>query len=336
MLYPLIIFGAGASHDYINPEQRVEKLEKYKPPLVNGLFNKEFRETMKLFEEMGDLPATVVGVVTSKGSLEKWLSDLVASQKHDWRKELISFRFYLQDLFQTISHGYGYRQTNNYRSLMGQIRHYFGEACVVNFNYDLLLEQGLKIGESIESYINGPIQVIKVHGSCDWVYKYEPPYKKDDKDITKSYQFLIKNPDFFDGLITESDKGIYVMQSCIIEEYQKIDNSKLAYYYPAVALPLSNKDKFLCPSSHIIELEKAMKRADGVVIIGWNADDSKLIEMMRKYITKETPAVVVAGHKKDYDSVKNKLADLPLVFEIRSVGFSNFVGSPDNNKFFST
>lgn len=335
MLYPLIIFGAGASHDYINPEQRDEKLEKYKPPLVNSLFNKEFRGIMELFEEMGDLPATVVGVVTSGGSLEKWLSDLAASKKHDWREEIISFRFYLQDLFQTISYKYGNRQANNYRSLMGQIRHHFKEACIVNFNYDLLLEQGLKIGESIESYINNPIKVIKVHGSCDWVYKYESPYHKDDKDIIGSYEFLIKKPDFLDGLMTRKDKGIYVMRSCITERYQKIDNGRLDYYYPAIALPLFNKDKFLCPNSHIVELEEAMKRTDGVVIIGWNADDSKLIEMMKKYITKEVPAVVIAAHKKDCSSIKNKLFDLPLVFEVEKFGFSDFVGSPENLSFFS-
>lgn len=337
MSYPLIIFGAGASFDYIHPRQASGVLEGFKPPVTDDLFRRNFNDIMNNFVEMGDLPGTVETVVTSGGNLEELLSELVLKtpQNPDRKKELVAFRFYLQKLFQEISENYGNRPPNNYNGLIGIIKDNFKEACIVNFNYDLLLEEALRIGGSIKSYVDDSIKVIKVHGSCDWVYCFKPPYEIDDKDLMEPYDFLVANPDYFDKLATKIDRDKYVMKDCIEREYKEVRNNELIYYYPAIALPLPHKDSFLCPNSHVDELEKAMQQTDRIAIIGWKAGDSKLIEMMKQHITKETPVAIVAGHQEDCNFIKDKLTDLPFVFEIERIGFSNFVGSSDCNKFFA-
>lgn len=335
MSYPLIIFGAGASVDYIHPRQRLTTLEKFRPPITNDLFRKDFNDIINDFAEIGDLPGTVEGVVTSGGSLEELLSGLLlkTTQNPDRKRELIAFRFYLQRLFQEISANYGHRASNNYSGLIGLIKDNFKESCIVNFNYDLLLEEALGIGESIESYINGPIKVIKVHGSCDWVHCFRPSHKIGYEDLIKPYDFLVENPEYIDELAKNIDRGIYVRKKCIKREYKEVSSNDLIYYYPAIALPLSHKDSFSCPGSHIVELEEAMKQADKVMIIGWKAGDDKLIGMMKQYMTKEIPATIVAGNQDDCNFIKNKFADLSFVFELEIIEFSNFVGSPDCNKF---
>jgi len=330
MAYPLIIIGAGASHDYIHDNQEDPLVSEYKPPLADNLFNRYFNDYINEFPEMGQLPGSIINAVKNKQGLEQFLSGIEKRQSNnpDRRKELIAFRFYLQRLFKVISDKYGGNSLSNFHGLIGEIKDHFAQACIVNFNYDLLLEQALGIGESIDSYVEGQIKIIKVHGACDWIHPFRSPYRKSDKDIRKSYLYFLENTDLFYKIDSNPNKAFYVRNNLFNTNYmEKINDGTIYFLYPAILLPLPDKESFVCPEKHELELEKALKLVDRILVIGWKAQDVHLIKIMEEEIEQPVFITIVAGKKDEIKEIRNRFNGLNVIKENSCVGFSNFVGS---------
>jgi len=343
--YPIIILGAGASFDYI-PSIHCTKSENWRPPLTSGLFNE------KRFETISDQFPEIAGVVTdssitvNKENIEEFLTQVrekALNGNRERSKQLVSLYFYLQKLFLEITNNFGGQRTNNYKKLVNQIidnNSIHPKACIINFNYDCLLEEnipGLNRKE-IDSYINNSIQVIKVHGSCDWVNEIRDglfPEDMEEYDYN-IYKYSLDYP----GIIFKefSDKDIFSST-----EYRKNfwwePGKKNVYKYgvPAIAIPISQKDKFVCPFTHIQTMEKSLQQANKILIIGWRGGDNNLIEIMKKYSDTPKEVVLVLGDLKSAEEAKENLKNIDnLNFRMVDTTFTDFFNTEECKLFFES
>lgn len=80
-----------------------------------------------------------------------------------------------------------------------------------------------------------------------------------------------------------------------------------------------------------------MAEVDRVLIIGWRAADTKLIEYMRESIKQGTPITIVSGSLESAQWVSGKLKSIgDFDTRVFDEGFSQFIGDESNvAKFFS-
>ena len=330
MSYPLIILGAGASYDCVQ-ETRSETGNHFRPPLTKDIFHKNFEDIINKHSEVKNLASSILSRLKEGENFESILTSIKnkAEKNQDRLKQLIDFEFYLQELFKTISKEYGNQTGSNYRALIQDIYDNFKKACIVNFNYDLLLDEALEIKttDNLDSYIKGYIKIIKVHGSCDWVFSLQ-----DHWEIEDSREFLLQNPLYLDGCRARKEP-IFRFTS-----YSKYSKSGMkSCYGPAIAIPLYGKDGFVCPKTHIDVLERSLADVDKILIIGWAANDQHLIDMIKEKTKRPIEITVVAGNKKEIDDIFSKFPEEDKFLRAAECyGFSKFMGSKACKTFFGT
>ncbi len=250
----------------------------------------------------------------------------LATNNKDRSQQLIAFQFYLHKLFQKISDEFGRQSANNYNVLINQINDNGGNACIVTTNYDLLLEQNLYdvINENISSYIKGSIKVIKLHGSCDWMYSLDvfggPPIKN-SYDYLINYQFGATR-NLFPRRITSHNVQV---------------DGRIVHLCPAIAIPLPGKGDYICPPSHIDELKKALSKTDRILIIGWRANDTNLISLIEEHIGHYVEVTIIAGGQEAAKEVKAKLEhikNLSFASGLSNQTFTQFIQSGYYENFF--
>jgi len=153
MSYPTIILGAGASNDFIHPTNTTLN-NKVRPPLTKNLcnpryylidniityFNSNFPKT---FTDSLNNIITQINTHINDLNLENQLTSIKEkskileqeSAKTERMRQLITFEFYLQKLFQEISNKFAPYTNNNYRLLIDHINDYSTETCFINLNY---------------------------------------------------------------------------------------------------------------------------------------------------------------------------------------------------------
>ncbi len=328
MGYPLIILGAGASHDYSPYGQ--------KPPLTKDLVQEIYidKELLVQYPEVSNLISTLwTGVNRDKKSFEVILDEIQQqSQNNPNRKiQIVILQIYLQELFGKISANF--QKVNHYKTIQGRISDCFsGGACVVSFNYDTLFENSI-IGNpfnKIRSYINGPIELIKPHGSHDWRYVRRLD-SWDFDEYKNAYSFLKQNPGYFE----ESSRGEYMTPY----HYEEANKRPEFLHLPALAVPLPNKQKWICPETHIQRLKQALEKIDRILIIGWRAADSNLLDLIATHVNKNVRAWIVSGTNESASEIASNISKKTgLQCQISpesSAGFSGFIDSPSYNSFFN-
>ena len=332
MPYPVIILGAGASYEYIHDQDVYQSKRHYRPPLTKQLFSPRIREIAKgiiaeyprIIKLFGELNSAL----RAGKDFEDYLLE-VRDRSLERKKQIISFQYYLHDLFQLISKNYGGQVGNNYEILVERIKESFDEACFVTFNYDTLLEQSLfaeKNVSDIRTYISSPHKLIKVHGSCDWVYS--TPSNVRERILDEGvYKVLIDNPDLAE--IINSHKGITV-------ETQHSDD------YPAIAIPIAGKDEsdFVCPTEHTNKLIEALSKTDRIILVGWAARDPALIQLIKEHVNCPADMYLVCGATtRTIDAIRKRFNDVSLITikETRdnAFTFSDFLNSRDCDAFMS-
>ncbi len=339
-MYPVIIIGAGASTDYINRDYNT-KPDGYIPPLSNNLFDpKRFEKWMNKRPEISGLVADALTYVPHKFTIEQYLTKIRAESKENEsrKKQLLSMMYYLQDLFFDISENYGNQTSNNLKALINKINDKIynsnGAACFISFNYDILLEQNLTeyISDSLDSYIRNQIRVIKPHGSCDWVYYIESHFN----EIKDPYKHVLSYTNFLEAIENQKlSLSPRRRTKNFMFSYTFSNENGRANYCPALALPLENKQKFICPQSHIDKMVEALKQTDRILIVGWRANDKNLKLLIAENIQPGTKVKIVSGKKSSAEEIKNNLVDLKsAIFDIsEKKGFSDFMKSGECDDF---
>lgn len=335
MTHPVIILGAGASHDYIDSRDQV-KNSQYRPPLTKDLFNtKNFEAIITEFREVGKLTGDILYAVRGGQDLESFLLTIrekaLAGKSHR-QQQLVALMFYLHKLFQKVTDNYGDQSANNYHRLINQIQDNSGDATIITFNYDSLLEQSivnLSQLSDLQSYLKGPIKVIKLHGSCDWVFYFEATWPEHIKDAGGIYKFLLQNYKTLDER-SKQEQEIHIKR-----EYEQSSGGRPRYYYPAIAIPLPNKHAFVCPDDHVKVMKKSLSQANKILIIGWKAGDENLIKIFEEIISHPVEVTIVSKGTQDAKEVENKLKHIVhFTFKTTRHGFTAFMGSSGCNRFF--
>ncbi|MEK7171049.1 MAG: hypothetical protein AAB774_01960 [Patescibacteria group bacterium] len=342
MTYPLIITGAGASYDCVPPGDYPVNdydLRDWKPPLTKYLFDgTRFQNLIDKYPEMTDMVSHIrsrlrAGSLTFEEVLTTQHKDGVKNDP-DLKKSFVALLFYLSDLFGSVSRNY-YRPNNNYSDLFHQIKQNGGRAIFVNFNYDLLLERvlGKTNVDNPDDYISGNIPIIKIHGACNWYWARGINLLEDKP----SYDLLMSVPETIIGtpnmeewkLVIKNDKenpkSIYAKQFAPLRGYS---------FHPALALPIQEKNNFVCPQSHIDLLNLQIPKIDRILIIGWKVKDQFLLNLLLEELSKRNIPIAFVGGEDSKNTLEQLNAKITSnIRVIADKGFTNYMGSDEAEEF---
>lgn len=336
MGYPLIILGAGASFDCQDNSTFGDAhiLNDWHPPLTNSIFDtKRFYDILKRYQPQVTNLASYINNRLKGGKLtfEEILTDLRKNKTNsnsDLIQQLVALRFYLADLFYAISDKY-YRMVNNYQTLIQLINGSGRQACIVNFNYDLLFEKAFfqSMPKSVNNYIKDEIKIIKLHGACNWFYDR----KINGWEPKSSYEFAMVGAQYILG----NEEAIYpiiikdVENSHDLPSVNNNDPTTKNTYLPAIALPLESKVSYVCPDDHVDALKQCIAKADRIVMIGWKAGDPYLVDLLNSELKENALPIAIACGANSKDTILEKLGT-SLNKQVKIIdegGFSSFLNS---------
>ncbi len=320
MKSPVIILGAGASFDYIDPTLRDNQRM---PPLTDQLVSQAYfnREIAKGYSPEVENLFSVIAPKVNNGADKTLEQFLVQVGNYE---EVIGMQFYLKDFFLGVSREF--KRTNNYKALLSYIqRSETREATIVTFNYDTLLEQSMGDNSftNLSEYSSGLVKVIKMHGSCDWSYIHSKNSREGNTafSVRKKLGNLYKPRDIYtDTYIQDSDKD---------SQFHR---------FPAISIPSGETKTFVCPSAHIDVLGATLAQTDKILVIGWKAGDPYLLELIKKHAAHPISLFIVSGSNKgEIDEIFGKFkpyGDFSLMGQQN--GFSSFIHSNSCATFFGT
>ena len=323
---PLIILGAGASHDFVNPILR----RWDSPPLTNQLVERDRlrHDLLEKYPEAKPLFSRVASKILSPDNLLSFEEVVGENENH---QQLAALLFYLSEYFQDISYkNLSQESVNNYSALLDHIgKSPSGGANIITFNYDTLLERQFPPSRqfiAMNDYVadHHPIKLFKAHGSSDWFYIHRKSNLSRFSEITDGYTLLKRSPgyvgkNYFTQRMLDAEEG---------GEFHRI---------PAIAVPTTSTKSFVCPEEHVRGIELAMETASKILIIGWKANDSHLLTLMKERLTKKIPLFIVSGKRGGQEIVQKILAAAPsLEVAGTAKGFSAFMGSKLVDTFFES
>src|SRR2546427_4996067 len=330
----MVVFGAGASWDsykgLVPPNVNHLRL-----PLANGLFDSRFGDDYRLFPKCQPLIQRLQGPdINVENVLEKFQSE--ANLYPTRRTQLTAIRYYLNYMLsrcQSVWTNQITKGVTNYQTIMDQIaaqRAQDEKICLVTFNYDTLLERviidsidGVPLN-TIPDYIASDYKVIKLHGSINWAhpirnFKAQRSYSQElISDIIASARDL------------HVDGGSY--ETVHEDPFRR---SPLSPLFPALAIPVENKQGYECPQEHMKVLEESLPQITKILIIGWRASENLFLDTLAKGLTKQVRLMVVSGTERGADEVIRRVATrfraTGLAHDIQASkpGFSNFISSTE-------
>jgi len=328
MSQPLIILGAGASHDFLHP-MRVRTLD-YMPPLTNGLFNDSFKDRLNAHKYVRKLVSAMPHDDNNNArDLETYLTKLqneVALSNKECYRQLIALRLYLRDLFGFIEDN-SFREPNHYQGLIESINNYAaGKAFIINFNYDLLFERHLPNYETlqrVDDYMSGDIKVIKIHGARNWVNIVGEIY---DEDSISDEEYLLTNAEIIHNNLKDEDTitEIFIHPYLPQKRNPYGDEPVKFYLVPSLAIPIDGKRNYICPKAHIDILEDSKGEINKILIIGWKAGDEFSVQLINRIFSPHTVKIGIVSPN-GINEIKDKFS-----FEM---SFTKFMGSGELGSF---
>lgn len=338
MTSPLIILGAGASYDYsslgkISPLTNELTLQGYMPP-----------DLLDQYPGAGELLSELVlQVQNKKRAFEEALTEIKKRTAHspEMQAHFAALEFYLKALFTRISivspnpETHRIHQINNYKVLINRLHTYSnGKACIVTFNYDSLFERNMDASlQKMSDYISGDLKVIKLHGSHDWVY-VQPREMVDYEweGVQNNFEWYRKHPQMLEEMAAHNAEPYHE------QEVQRHTESGKYEWFPALATPLTNKDRYVCPRSHIQTLEGTLSSVDKILVIGWKAGDPLLLKTLKEHLSNRPKILIVSGTPEDAKQTAQTIERGLGLFEksvsVYGKGFSDFIADETSHSFF--
>jgi len=311
----MVIFGAGASYDSAPscraPPNANSKGQYWdlRPPLANELFDDRaiFSSAISRYSRIQPI-IPHLRHFSSNSSVEQELEKLQTDADEDpvKQKQLAAVRFYLQEVIwkcQRVWNEEVAKDVSNYKTLLEAIRHWRRSqdqsepTYLVTFNYDKMLEIALRSVDvrinDLSDYIASEYKLIKLHGSVDWVHPVA------DK-------------------ITWTDMVSEVIEMAanlkISLEYEKVDldlssgeiNKKKAFF-PALAVPVQNKQRYECPVEHVNLLRDCLSNIRKLLVVGWSATEQNFLQLLSEKLSGNPQVKVVSS---GIDSAKRVIQNL--------------------------
>jgi hypothetical protein len=299
----VVIFGAGASYDSA-PDYSVGRTKSQQPeihakrfPLANELFTNrsDFRNARDRFKEMHPLLA-FLGNATEARTVEQMLQkfQLESESNPERKKQLAAVRFYLRDLLISVETAWMQgvaRGVTNHLTLVDRILHHRKTTepiCFVTFNYDTILESVLAKYQQEASNIDDPIaadpfKLFKLHGSVDWFRHIALGLKQRGRAMSREHDVIHSAPNL-------SIDGQFVLESSLGPSV-----SDRYPWFPAIAIPVDNKQDFECPPHHLGTLAQLLPHTTRILSIGWRAREAHFLALLTKYVKGPVSMVACSG-----------------------------------------
>lgn len=340
----MVIFGAGASFDscptYPAGIQLGPEIDACRLPLAKDLFdNREiFRKTLDKFPQCKTVvprlrdPAVLKGTV----SIEKRLEEIREEAREYPRaaKELVAVRFYLQRALSNCEVEWGAvtRGITNQLTLLREIERTntsHEPVCLVTFNYDRILEIALeslgtehKIGK-MQDYTaeDRPFRLFKLHGSVNWGLEF---------DGGPNFWPNPPSSGGFDRLIIDKTPPIHHPEIYVFSDAQTMLSKDRSPLFPAIAIPVEEKNEFQCPKPALEALKRLMPDVTRVITIGWRASEAHFLRLMDAHLKPNVPIFVVAGTPKEAEALRpgiiRAMSSAPRSCRAENAnGFTNFM-----------
>lgn len=338
--YPLVYSG-GASQNFGASALPVDQGGPWRPPLANDLFlNRDgmFGAIVAKYPKLSHILARLRSP-SSERSVEQTLESLQEQGKNspETQRELASVRYYLCEFLNEVTEEWSKRTNGatNYAPLIREVLRFNKvdeRACLVTFNYDLLLERALysfdfrrKVpAEHLDSH---PIlKLFKLHGSADWSRLVDLP-----RGSRLAYQGLIEQAD----TIRLSDEFV-LARAWKPEEMFNFDRP----IFPAIAIPVQTKTEqnFECPLAHREYLAKMLPNITKILIVGWQAKEAHFLQMLRQNLPGLTHLMVVGKDHDDSNTILRYFlrqvgkTSVPRTFYGEG-GFTHFVVNHEGEEF---
>lgn len=280
----LVILGAGASHDVVdpgNPYPAVIKDDKARPPLTSGIFVPEGipGNVLPTYPGVREL-ASSIRYRTNTKSLETVLKDLGDSDEPHRKAQMLSLPLYLQHIFWDMSELY-VTEPVNYTHIVGETLELYDRVAFLTLNYDLLLDGSLTQSgywgtdfSEMDSYVRDRWMLVKMHGSVNWGRRVTLPEKRTllstHIEIVTYRQLFSEWP--FEGEFLE-DEPVLVKS---ISDF-RVRN---APFYPALSVPVEGKYEYNCPKAHIEALVAFLPTCRTVIAIGTSGKDQDMLDLL--------------------------------------------------------
>lgn len=350
----MVIFGAGASFD---------SCPTYHPggnaPVFGGdLYNKHFRlplaselfENRPMFAEaiqrFPQCQPIVPRLRSLRGeTLEAVLEDLQAKSKSYPRgaQQLAAVRYYLQFVIRECEMGWQgvVKGVTNYKSLLNEIeRANTGKqpVCLVTFNYDTLLEDGLShFGlpiSAMDDYTKKHpfYKLFKVHGSVNWARQVDAPTKAQNP----GHVWSVVND------LIERAAEIPITQKYLLtaEHPPGVVGGKPVF--PAIAIPVEKKSAFECPQHMLDELIALLPKVSKILVIGWRATEAHFLALLKEHLSRSVQLWIVAGPDKyQGEDIKDRICkemlpkNVPIAYVFLG-GFTDFILSHRAEQFLAS
>lgn len=319
----MIIFGAGASFDCVTlPPGHVD--ERYRPPLADQLFEDREAVMTQFLAARAVLGGIANEVRASAGirDVEEVLADLVSRPLTETTaRQLVHVRYYLKSVIDTCTsqwaNKFGWATHHSYLvDLLVRDENPRREALLVTFNYDLMIESGLKhhgyTFSEMADYTSRPLKLFKLHGSTDWGRVVGPQRIESISSEAELLQDPVATIMNMTGEIvcgTEVDMAGRLL-------------------LPALAVPVREKDGFdECPPDHVQTLTDSLPSVRRLLIIGWRGGDKKLPALIAER-ARAVEEVQIVSSKPESASVTAehlRAAGVGGDYRYHADGFSGFI-----------
>lgn len=340
----MVVFGAGASYDSTasRPSNKFEFSTPYRLPLAKELFDDRpnFNVWIQRFPRCQRLVLDLRKPL-GKGSIEHELERLKKQAEtetySDLQRELAAVQFYLQSMLWECQTNWKERVTfgvTNYKSLLLHIdlwrRESKEKVCLVTFNYDTMLEDAIadfdiKIRNLSDYVSHTDYMIIKLHGSVNWAHIVDV----DVKDLPNRPALDVANE-----LIDRRDE-LDILHDFLMVNLPLGDPGRRlpseAPWFPALAIPVENKQEYECPEEHVEVLRNCIPEVTKMLLIGWRATETRFLELLKEKLQKKIIVKAVNGGQDSEKDTVNRLASaldqagISTACVPSDVGFSDFV-----------
>lgn len=331
----LIIIGAGASYDC-----GIQNM-KHRLPLANELFDDRYEQFLYFYQGAFQLCADLVHTNDIEAYFQQQWDRITGHFDPNMLSKIINVQFYLHELFFDISQQCVNPKVSNYKSLVNLVDNFTvrtGEhVAIVNFNYDLLLEDALHKClryrfDTIDDYVdysNRQVLLFKPHGSCNFIRKLHPsiaeilPPQYEMSSIRTLAQFLyIQNRDL-DYLLGKVNGEMELLHQN--EIIRNTDTPELVTYLPQLLIPYKEKDSFVMPEKHEIWMDHFLSHIDEIIVIGWKGTEMKFQDLLRRKLEQKKVTITTITHGDNSVREQFKCSIPNTVYKDAEVDFSDFI-----------
>jgi len=327
-------------------KRQLDRIYDYRLPLAKELFDDRllFNQWLAQFQHCQGVLVRLRKACKA-GSLEHELEAMrEQAQSNPWRhKQLAAVQFYLQSMLWTCKHELNKDFTTtstNYKELLVQIEdsriQKNEKVCLVTFNYDTMLEDALPLVgveiNNIDDYVAyGNYKIIKLHGSVNWAHRVAD----DIKDIGRRTWLSVANE------LVERIAELNILQEFRIVNWPlggHLDGSDPPLgepLFPALAIPVENKQQYECPKEQYEALSKCIPEVDRILLIGWRATEKRFIQLLKERLPRKVHIIAANGDSDEGTQSIRRLRDAGIRgrYEMFAGGFSQFVSSGALNDF---